>query len=71
MVKIIRREWTSRGGLNNGNASMPDWLRLVFASVKPHIHKDFVGQIEINIFKGGISNVMVKQSYEEEVVTTR
>ena len=48
------------------NSSMPDWLRLVLAAVKSHIPKDFVGQIEINVFKGGVSNVNVKQSYKEE-----
>jgi len=44
---------------------MPDWIRNLLRDVKGNIPKDFVGQIEINIFKGAVSNVNVKQSFKE------
>ena len=34
--------------------------------LKGNIPKDFVGQIEINIFKGDVSNVNIKQSFKEQ-----
>jgi len=49
---------------------MPDWLRTILRLIKPQIPKDFVGQVEVNCFKGGITNVNVKQSYKEEEKTT-
>lgn len=48
---------------------IPTWLQSVIATVKREIPKDFVGQVEVNVFKGGVSNVMVKQSYKEEETT--
>lgn len=44
----------------------PDWIQQLFTKLKGEIPKDFVGQVEVNVFKGGISNVTVRQSYKEE-----
>jgi hypothetical protein len=43
---------------------MPSWVALLVRALKGEIPKDFVGQVEVNVFKGGVSNVMVKQSYK-------
>jgi hypothetical protein len=45
---------------------MPPWVQKLFDAVKPTIPPDFVGRIEINVFKGGVSNVNVVQSFKEE-----
>lgn len=45
---------------------MTPWVTALIQSVKAVLPRDFVGQIEINVFKGGISNVNVKQSYKED-----
>lgn len=45
---------------------MPDWMRKIFAMMKGVFPKDFVGQVEVNIFKGGVTNINVRQSYKEE-----
>jgi hypothetical protein len=45
---------------------MPDWLRHVLAAIQPLLPRAFVGQIEINVFKGGISNVNVRQSFRDD-----
>lgn len=47
----------------------PDWLQRWFHFFKTEgaPPKDFVGQVEVNVFKGGVSNVNVKQSFKEEV----
>ena len=47
------------------NANMPSWVMEIFTMLQGRIPKDFVGQIEINVFKGGISNVNVKQSFKQ------
>lgn len=44
----------------------PTWLQPILDAVRDKIPKDFVGQIEINCFKGGISNLNLKQSYKED-----
>lgn len=44
----------------------PDWIRKIFDALKGQIPKDFVGQVEINIFKGEVSNVNIKQSFKEK-----
>jgi hypothetical protein len=48
------------------NAPMPDWIKLMFDALHGKIPKDFVGQVEVNVFKGGITNVNIKQSYKQE-----
>ena len=45
---------------------MPSWLAQWFAVLKPQIPKDFVGRVEVNCFKGSISNINVHQSFKEE-----
>lgn len=42
----------------------PEWLDAIVKAIAGMMPKDFVGSIEINVFKGGISNVNVKQSYK-------
>lgn len=44
----------------------PEWVQKMIEAAKPTVPKDFVGRIEINVFKGGISNVNVVQSFKEE-----
>jgi hypothetical protein len=48
---------------------MPAWIQLLLVRLRGEIPKDFVGQVEFNCFKGGVSNVNVKQSYKEEETT--
>ena len=46
---------------------MPPWISQLFLYFKTHpIPKDFVGQLEVNVFKGGVTNVNVRQSFKEE-----
>jgi len=46
---------------------MPPWITHLFSYFRTHpIPKDFVGQIEVNVFKGGVTNVNVRQSFKEE-----
>lgn len=45
------------------------WVAQVIAAVKPVLPRDFVGKIEINVFKGGISNVNLTQSFKEDTAT--
>jgi len=42
----------------------PEWLDKIVKAITGMIPSDFVGTIELNIFKGGIANVNVKQSYK-------
>ena len=46
------------------NATPPSWLVPILQVVRERIPKDFVGQIEVNCFLGGITNVNVRQSYK-------
>lgn len=46
---------------------MNDLVYKVMEAVRPHLPKEFVGQVELNVFKGGITNVNVRQSFKEEV----
>jgi hypothetical protein len=48
---------------------MPQWMRTVIETVKEVIPREFVGQLEINVFRGGISHVNLKQSYRDERTT--
>lgn len=40
------------------------WVDQLFAAVKPVIPAEFVGRIEINAFKGGITNIKLEQSFK-------
>ena len=42
----------------------PDWVQKLMAAARDLMPRDFVGQIEINAFKGGVSNVNVRQSFK-------
>ncbi len=44
----------------------PDWILRLIEIAKRELPKDFVGQIEIHVFKGTISHVNVKQSFKDE-----
>jgi hypothetical protein len=46
------------------NAKPPAWLEPVLQFMQDRIPQDFVGQIEVNCFLGGITNVNVRQSYK-------
>lgn len=48
----------------------PMWIVQMLKLLRPLIPKDFVGQVEVNVYKGGISNVNVRQSFKEEDKTT-
>jgi hypothetical protein len=41
----------------------PAWLRVILRAIKPLLPADFVGQIQINAFKGGITTAAVDQTY--------
>ncbi|MEO5956864.1 MAG: hypothetical protein ABIR36_14405 [Nitrospiraceae bacterium] len=51
----------------SNEGAMPDWIQSPFEALHAHVPfpKDFVGQIEIHVFKGGISNINVRQSFKE------
>lgn len=44
----------------------PLWIEQILKVMRPLIPKDFVGQVEVNVYKGGISNINVRQSFKEE-----
>lgn len=46
------------------NATVPAWLSPILDLLRRQLPNDFVGQIEVNCFLGGISNVNVRQSYK-------
>jgi hypothetical protein len=48
---------------------MPAWIATLIKLMREHVPREFVGQIEVNVFKGGISNVNVKQSFKQEDTT--
>jgi len=48
---------------------IPLWIQDLVDHLRGKIPRDFVGQVEVNVFKGGISNVNVKQSFKEEEKT--
>ena len=48
-----------------------NWVYKVMEAVRPHLPKDFIGQVELNVFKGGITNVNIKQSFKEDTDTRR
>ena len=48
---------------------IPTWVSQLFQPIIALIPKQFTGQIEVNCFKGGISNINIKQSYKKENVT--
>lgn len=56
---------------------MSNWqalLKAFGAVAQAYVSQDFVGQIEVNIFKGAITNVNVRQSYkvdDKEAATTK
>ena len=50
---------------------MPEWVRALIKAVAPTIPRDFIGRIELNVFKGGIANVNVQQSFKEETQESR
>ncbi|MEN6537934.1 MAG: hypothetical protein ABFD60_07890 [Bryobacteraceae bacterium] len=45
---------------------MPVWIKNILQAIKGAAPPDFVGRVEVNIFKGGVSNVNVLQSFKEE-----
>lgn len=45
---------------------MPEWLQQALQTIRPLVPKEFVGQIEINVYKGGISNINLRQSFKDE-----
>jgi hypothetical protein len=53
---------TTRGGEDRP----PGWLLRISRVVQEVVPPDFVGQIEINVFKGAISAINVKQSYKDK-----
>jgi hypothetical protein len=44
----------------------PEWVLHLIAMARKVMPKDFVGQVEVNCFKGNVSNVTVKQTYKEK-----
>lgn len=67
------RRALERAGANEvgDDAPPPAWLDSLVAAMRTLISKEFVGQIEVNVFKGGISNVNLKQSWKPAGATTR
>lgn len=48
----------------------PDWVATLMKAIAPIVPKDFVGQVEVNCFQGGITNVNVRQSYKQKETGT-
>jgi hypothetical protein len=46
------------------SANPPAWIAQLVKLLRPLIPNAFVGQIEVNRFMGGITNVNVRQSYK-------
>jgi hypothetical protein len=44
----------------------PAWLRAIMRAVKPLLPRDFVGRIEIHVFRGGIANINLGQSFRDD-----
>lgn len=44
----------------------PEWIRKLMEAARVIVPRDFVGQVEINVFKGGVSNINLKQSFKED-----
>lgn len=47
----------------------PSWIETIAHQITQAIPKDFVGQVEINVFKGGISSVNLKESFKPTAST--
>ena len=45
---------------------MLDWVQRIIAVIRPLLPAEFVGQIELNVFKGGITTVNVRQSFKAD-----
>ncbi len=45
---------------------MPPWVEALMKVAREIVPRDFVGKIEINAFKGGISNINIQQSFKED-----
>jgi len=45
---------------------VPEWVLQLIGFTKKVIPPEFVGKVEVNAFKGGVSNVNVTQSYKED-----
>jgi len=43
----------------------PAWIQELIRLVERTAPREFVGQVEVNIFQGGVSNVNLKQSYKK------
>jgi hypothetical protein len=41
----------------------PAWLVALLRAIRPLLPADFVGRIEINVFKGGVRNASVTHSF--------
>jgi hypothetical protein len=48
----------------------PEWVARLSDAAKCIVPREFVGQIELNMFKGGVSNVNLKQSFKVEDTAT-
>jgi hypothetical protein len=48
------------------DARLPAWVREVVKVTTPHIPAEFVGRIELNVFKGGVATVAVLQTFKPE-----
>jgi hypothetical protein len=57
--------------MSRPESSAPDWVQRMIAAAHPLLPEGFVGRIEINVFKGGIANVNVQQSFKGELVEAR
>jgi hypothetical protein len=47
----------------------PEWIVALARAVKEVVPREFVGQIEVNLFRGVISNILVRRSYKDKQET--
>jgi hypothetical protein len=44
----------------------PPWLRALLRAIRPFLPVDFVGRIEINVFRGRTANANLTQSFRDD-----
>lgn len=49
-----------------GELTIPHWLRRLLVAVTPIIPKEFVGTIEISIFRGGRPKIRLVQTFSDQ-----
>jgi hypothetical protein len=66
-VRHVRHRRRPPAGTVGGGATVtPEWVKRFITAITGTAPPDFVGRVEVNIFKGSVSNVNVVQSFKED-----